>query len=127
MLDTYAHWAGRLYPRRWQFAVATLLVFLALLLLMSTRMPSAVYIGVLLAGPLIAISWGLVCLCVWFEPTRGKLQTGWLITHLPKPVRSILRWYFAIFLLLWFVLGVGAWPLLAIWDNAWSNIRWSGP
>jgi hypothetical protein len=118
MLDTYAMWAARLYPWRWRFGLATLTVFVVLFVLMATRVPHSIEIGGALAGPLISATWGVVLLCVWFEPTRGNLQTGWFITHLPAPLRLVVRWYFGLFLALWFAFGIVVWPLFAIWRGA---------
>ena len=65
----------------------------------------------ILAGPLISISWGLLLMCVWFHPTLGRLYgDGPIFRLLPRFTKTMLRWYFAIFLTMWFVFGVLAWP-----------------
>ena len=118
MLSAYSRLAAQLYPWRWRFAATTLFVFLALFILIATRSSSLLMVGSTLAGPLISVSWGLLLLCVWFDPTHGKLQTGWVIEHLPSFLRLALQWFFALFLVLWFIFGVIAWPAFAVWNRA---------
>ena len=114
LLSAYAQLASLLYPWRWCLACFALLPFLALLLVASVGTPRAINTVAALAGPLICVPWGLLCLCVWFEPTRGNLQTGWLITHLPGALRSVVRWYAAVFLVIWLLVGLFVWPALAL-------------
>jgi hypothetical protein len=115
MIDAYARWAAQLYPWRWYFAATTLGVFFALALVLLSPYRAAVDLLALIAGPLITISWGLLLLCVWFDPTRGKLQVGWFASRMPKPIVWLTRWYFAVFLALWFIFGVIAWPIFGLW------------
>jgi hypothetical protein len=127
MLATYTSLAGRWYPWRWRFASVTAVMFLSMAALMFTRMPAAVSVAGLLAGPVICVSWGLVCMCVWFDPALGKLYSnGPIFRRLPYIVKAALRWYFAIFLTLWFLFGVIAWPAFAIWGMG-LTARSSGP
>jgi hypothetical protein len=86
MIDAYTRWAAQLYPWRWYFAGTTLGVFLASALVMLSPYRAAVDLLGLIAGPLITISWGLLLLCVWFDPTRGKLQVGGLPHGCPSPL-----------------------------------------
>jgi hypothetical protein len=117
MLETYTKLATRFYPFRWWLGGITMMFFATAFVLMMLRSTYAVYFVGVAAGPIIAISWGLLCMCIWFHPTLGRLRTGWFINRLPRVGRSILLWYFAVFLTLWFVFGVVAWPIFAIWGG----------
>ena len=110
MLQTYTSLAEQWYPRRWWFAGVTALTFLLLLALMFTR-TKAVFLAVAASGPAMVISWGFLCMCVWFHPTLGKLYTGRFFGRLPNTVQGVIRWYFVVFLTLWFVAGVIVWPV----------------
>src|SRR5678816_2549741 len=107
----YSRWAHRLYPRRLYFAAIALGTFAALALLMAANTPHLTSIMAFAATPIIVIAWGLLCMCVWFDPERGDLQRGRLIGFLPKPLKVVVQWYFVGFLTLWFVVGTVGFPL----------------
>jgi hypothetical protein len=113
MLGAFTRVAARYYPYRWRFAAACGLVFL-LLILIFFAFPRGVAGVIPFVGPALAVSWGMVLVCFWFEPTRGTLFSGVFVRFIPRIVQVILRWYAAIFLLIWFVFGILVWPLFAL-------------
>ena len=110
MLHAYGRWAERLHPFRWRFAAVTGLVFLVLLASILIREPRLLMPVWAIAGPCIAVSWGLLLLCVWFHPTKGRLAPT-SRGGLPGFVRAASRLYAGVFLASWFVFGVVAWPI----------------
>jgi hypothetical protein len=126
MLRAYTNLASRLYLHRWWFAGITAAVFLALLLLTFTRFSSTVDFAFLISGPVIAISWGLHLMCVWFHPTLGTMYSGRLFMRMPAMVQGFVRWYSAVFLSIWFVFGVLVWPTFGL-SSMGLTTRWSGP
>jgi hypothetical protein len=113
MLGAFTRVAARYYPYRWRFAAASGLVFVLLILIFFT-FPRAVAHVLPFIGPALAVSWGMVLVCFWFEPTRGTLFSGVFVRFIPRIVQVILRWYAAIFLVIWFVFGILVWPLFAL-------------
>jgi hypothetical protein len=113
MLGAFTRVAVRYYPYRWRFSAASGLVF-ALLILIFFAFPRAVAAVIPFVGPALAVSWGMVLVCFWFEPTRGTLFSGVFVRSMPRLGQVILRWYAAIFLLIWFVFGILVWPLFAL-------------
>lgn len=115
MLDVYARWAERLYPWRWRFAAVTGFGFLVLLGTILVRVPSIVLPVWGIVGPCIAVSWGLLLLCVWFHPTQGRLAPS-PKKGLPGLLRKFARGYAGVFLAAWFVFGVVVWPIFVFTD-----------
>jgi hypothetical protein len=113
MLGAFTRVAARYYPYRWRFAAASALVFL-LLVLIFFALPRAVARVLPFVGPALAVSWGMLLICFWFEPARGTLFSGVFVRFIPRPGQVILRWYAAIFLVIWFVFGILVWPLFAL-------------
>jgi hypothetical protein len=113
MLGGFTRVAARYYPYRWRFAAASGLVFLFLILIFSA-LPRAVAHVLPFVGPALAVSWGMLLICFWFEPTRGTLFSGVFVGFIPRTGQVILRWYAAIFLVIWFVFGILVWPLFAL-------------
>jgi hypothetical protein len=116
MVAFYASLADRWFPWRWWFAAATAATFLLLSLLMLARptSPWLLQAAMILSGPAITTAWGLLCMCVWFHPTRGNLMPGSWLGRLPAWISAIARGYFAFFLTIWFIFGVVVWPAFAI-------------
>jgi hypothetical protein len=113
MLDAFTRIATRYYPYRWRFAAASGLVLLFLILVFFAY-PRAVAVVTLLVGPALAVSWGMALMCFWFEPMRGGLFTGVFVRFIPRIGQIALRWYAAIFMLIWFVFGIVVWPLFVL-------------
>jgi hypothetical protein len=117
MLQFYTSLADKFYPNRWWFGGVTGAVFALLLLLFLSRATHVVFIGGVVSGPAIAVSWGLLCMCAWFHPTQGKLYSGSLFNRLPVFVQAAIRWYFVAFLTVWFAFGLLVWPTFALWGE----------
>jgi len=115
MLQFYTSLADRLYVHRWWFGGTTAAVFVLLLFLVLTRTAEMPIVA--LSVPLIAVSWGLLCMCVWFHPTSGRLYSGPLFNRLPRILKTAIRWYGAVFLTLWFVFGVLVWPAFVLFGD----------
>jgi len=113
MLDGFTRVATRYYSYRRRFVAASGLVFL-LLILVFFAFPRAVATVTPLVGPALAVSWGMVLLCFWFEPTRGSLSSGVFVRFIPRIGQVVLRWSAAIFLVIWFVFGILVWPLFVL-------------
>jgi hypothetical protein len=113
MLDGFTRIAQRYYAYRWRFLAASGLVFL-LLILVFFALPRAVAFVLPLVGPALSFSWGMVLICFWFEPTRGSLFSGAFVRLIPRIAQVALRWYAAIFLMIWFVFGILVWPVFVL-------------
>jgi len=106
----YTAYAARYAHLRWRFlgiSVGTLAAALALATLAATPAwpfpigPAEIFS---LAAPIIFVSWGLLCMCVWFHPRRGSLRpTSRWQSWLPSWANEGMRWYAALFLTLFFV------------------------
>jgi hypothetical protein len=53
-------------------------------------------------------------ICYWFEPVRGGLFSRAIFQRLPHLVQTVLRWWAAIFLVIWFIFGIIVWPLFVL-------------
>ena len=122
MIDTFAQWAHRLYPRRRYFLAATLVTFTAMGWLMFMSPSHVVDIVGFVGLPIVTTSWGLLCMCVWFDPEHGNLQRGWLVSRMPRPLVAVLRWYFGAFLALWFFIGIVGVPAFALWGEKFIGL-----
>jgi hypothetical protein len=108
--------ANRLYAYRWWFLACSVisigLFTAAMAVVPSSRMLA---VGGALLGPLVAGPWALLCASVWFHPRHGNLQpASRLVGWLPAPLQSAIRWYAAVFLLLFLVVGAVVVPLLSL-------------
>jgi hypothetical protein len=117
MLRIYNELAVRLYRQRWWLIAVTAAGFLLLPAAFLTGSSTAFLIASALAGPVIATSWGLLLSCVWFHPMFGYLYTWPLLGRLPNIVKVSIRWYFVVFLTLWFLFGIVVWPVFAFWST----------
>jgi hypothetical protein len=113
MLNGFTRTATRYYPYRWRFVAASGLVFICLILVFFT-FPRAVAIITPFVGPALAVSWGMVLVCFWFEPVQGSLFSGGFVKFIPRIGQIALRWYAAVFLVIWFVFGIVVWPLFVL-------------
>lgn len=120
MIALYEQWAHKLYPKRRIFAAIALGAFAAVALLMFVA-PRHVDVVGMAAFPIVTITWGLFCMCVWFEPERGNLQRGWLVQRFPKALKVALQWYFGVFLAFWFLLGIAGMPAFVLWGDKFTR------
>ena len=111
----FAKYADQLFPFRWWLGAISLGGFAAYGVFLFLASPSYIRFGVAIVVPIVILSWGLLCMCVWFHPQRGNLlATSKYVRWLPGPFQSFMRWYAAIFLDIFIVVGVIVWPLLAL-------------
>ena len=72
-----------------------------------------------LLGPVIGLAWSVLCVASWFHPETGSLSPkSRFVGKLPLWLQSVLRWYASIFLALFLVFCLVAWPafsLSALW------------
>jgi hypothetical protein len=105
--------ATRLFVYRWGFLAASVIGFAALAVALALGAPPVAHVAIALAGPLIFVPWAALCACTWFHPERGNLQPGSkFVGRMPHPVQSAIRWYAAIFLLIFTVAAV-VWPVMS--------------
>jgi hypothetical protein len=111
--DRYTKLAHRYYHLRWRFLAVSLSAFAGVFgiaaLASSPTWPLPVSAAGLMAlgTPLIFGAWGLLCMCVWFHPTRGNLRADsrW-VSWLPSWARALLRWHAALTLSLFLVVSL---------------------
>jgi len=105
--------AAQLHPYHWWLGAGALAVYclmfglVALLTHVPIRLPfSGVYLLMALA-PILIWCWGLTCLGVWFHPELGSIRLGspWFL-RAPRRLQPALRWYFAVFLTIWFLFPI---------------------
>ena len=103
--------ADRLFNYRWGFLLLVA-VGISGLVFGVTRSPErAVELSAFLVGPLIVLPWALLCICIWFHPTRGNLQSeSRFVGRLPPMAQSAIRWYASIFIIIFVLTGLIAWP-----------------
>jgi hypothetical protein len=107
--------AARLFSRRWLFLLISVAGFGGLAIILAYAPTKVGWLAGTLAGPLIFVPWGLLCLCVWFHPERGNLQPGSrFIGKLPRWAQSAVRWYASLFLITFIVVGLIVWPLFSL-------------
>lgn len=107
--------AARLFSRRWWLLGVSVVGMALLFAAFTDGSFQTAAVVVPLAGPVIVVRWALLCACVWFHPERGNLQLGSkLIGKLPSAVQTGVRWYAALFLALFVVVGALVWPVLSL-------------
>ena len=113
VLGGFTRVATRYYSYRWHFVAASALVLLFLIAIFFA-IPRAIAAVAPWVGPALAASWGMALLCFWFEPARGGLFSGAVVRFIPRMGQTILRWYAAIFLVIWFAFGMLVWPVFVL-------------
>lgn len=107
--------AEKLFLKRWWFLSVSIIGMGAIFFSNSGITKSI--LPVVLFIPFIVVPWGLLCMCVWFHPTQGKLYVGPLISKLPAVIQSAIRWYAAIFLVVFFAFGLLGFPIFGLVAN----------
>lgn len=107
--------ALRLFAHRWWFFATSILgVALVFATFSYGSAPVAALAGAF-AGPLIFVPWALLCTCIWFHPERGNLQpSSKFVGRLPNALQVGLRWYAALFLAMFLLVGAIIWPALSL-------------
>jgi hypothetical protein len=113
MLQRLTRLASRYHSYRWWYVAASACVFIAVAAILS-GVPRAFRVAIIFVGPALAMSWGMAVICFWFEPARGGLYGSVAIKHLPRMGQTVLRWFAAGFVVLWFAFGLVIWPVFAL-------------
>jgi hypothetical protein len=115
--ELFRSFANRFYRFRWYFLTASLACFCVIAVLMvtmpKTSQPASWLVGfsVGVLVPIGLLFWGLLCSCIWFHPTLGKLESrAGLWGRMPAWLRLGIQWYAAIFLTIWFFVSFVLWP-----------------
>jgi len=107
--------ATRLFGHRWWFFMISVAGFVALATVLNYAPTRMQWLAAAVAGPLIFVPWGLMCLCVWFHPEQGKLQPGsQFVGKLPLWVQSVIRWYASLFLVVFILAASIVVPLFSL-------------
>lgn len=119
--------ATRLAVRAWPWRAHALLVsVLAFGLAGATMFAEAQWpaqIAFTLVGPVVGLSWSLLCVASWFHPENGTLApTARVVSRLPGWLQTALRWYASIFLAFFVVFCLVAWPAFSL-SNLWHLVR----
>jgi len=119
--------ATRVAVRAWPWRARALLVsVLALALVAATMSVNAQWpaqVAFTLVGPIIGLSWSLLCVASWFHPENGTLApTARVVGKLPDWLQSALRWYASIFLVVFVVFCLVAWPAFSL-SSFWQLVR----
>ncbi len=119
--------ATRMAVRAWPWRLHALGVALVAFALVAASMftgaqwPSRA--AFTLAGPVIGLSWALLCVASWFHPENGTLSTNArFVGRLPAWLQGAVRWYAAIFLAFFVIFCVLAWPAFSL-SNLWYLVR----
>ncbi|MBA4263755.1 MAG: hypothetical protein C0453_01615 [Comamonadaceae bacterium] len=107
--------AARLFPHRWWFLGVSALGMALLFVSISIGSEQVPAVVGALAGPIVFVPWALLCVCVWFHPERGNLQSNSkIVGRLPNAVQVGIRWYASLFLVVFFLVGALGWPVISL-------------
>ena len=117
LLRFFTDQAEKLFSKRWWFLLMSLIGISVIFLILETGATKSI-LPVALVVPFIAVPWGLLCMCIWFHPTKGKLYVhSKIVSKLPSSIQIFMRWYFAIFLALFFIFGLLGFPVFGLLAN----------
>ena len=113
--------------RAWPWRTHALLVsVLAFGLAAATMFATAQWpaqVAFTLVGPVIGLSWSLLCVASWFHPDKGTLApASRVVGRLPGWLQTMLRWYASVFLAFFVVFCLVAWPAFSL-SNLWQLVR----
>jgi hypothetical protein len=111
--------ATTLAVRAWPWRAHTLLVSVLVIGLAAATTFATVQwparLAFTLIGPVVGLSWSLLCVASWFHPTNGALApAARVFGRLPSWLQSILRWYASVFLALFFVVCLSILPVFLL-------------
>lgn len=108
--------AERFFDRRWWFlalSAASVMLTFAAFMSGSQRVAS---MAAICGMPMIAVPWAMLCACIWFHPVKGNLRPGSrFVASLSPLMQTGLRWYAAIFLQLFVLVGAVIAPLMLLY------------
>jgi hypothetical protein len=118
--------ATRLAVRAWPWRVRALAISVVALGLVAASMSAGLQwptqLAFTLAGPVVGLSWAVLCLASWFHPENGTLSPkARTVGRLPHWLQASLRWYASVFLALFALFCAVAWPafsLSSLWHLA---------
>jgi len=108
--------AEKLFPKRWWFLCISILGMGVIFLFLNAGITKSM-LPVAFFVPFVVVPWGLLCMCIWFHPVQGKLYGGFITSKLPAFIQSAIRWYAAMFLVLFFGFGLLAFPIFGLIAN----------
>jgi uncharacterized membrane-anchored protein len=66
--------------------------------------------------------WALLCMYVWFHPTKGNLNAhSKIMSKLPAVLQTFILWYAAIFLVLFFICGLIVFPIFGFFAKSFLS------
>jgi len=121
MVSFFTRQAENLHPKRWWFLGSFILAIATLLLILPHTSGKVSFLTFALISPVIFGSWGLLCMCVWFHPIKGRMQNGsGFVGKLPSGPQRFFRWYAAVTLAFFMLLGAVAFPVFAVFSVIFS-------
>jgi hypothetical protein len=108
--DLCTRLATKLHPIRWVLLASSLALvagtWVSVFILVAHERVSLLTL-IPIAGPPLAVLWAAVCCTFWFHPERGTLrEDAPALQRVPGAARAGLRWYAAVFLACFVVVGV---------------------
>ena len=115
--------AIRAWPFRLPAVALTLLAFGAVAATVFTDTFWSTQLAFTALGPVIGVSWSVLCIASWFHPEHGTLSPGSrFVGRLPAWMQSAVRWYASVCLLLFAFVCVIAWPAFSL-SNLWRLVE----
>ena len=115
--------ATRAWPWRLYALGVSVLAILAVAVSVSLSATWPTQLAFTLADPVIGVSWAVLCVASWFHPEHGSLSSkARFVGKLPAWLQSALRWYASLFLLLFIVFCLVAWPMFSK-SSLWQLVK----
>ena len=115
--------AIRAWPLRTFALAVSVLVFAMVGVTMFINSNWAVQLAFTIAGPVIGVAWAVLCIASWFHPENGTLSPkSRLVGRLPHWLQTAVRWYASVFLLLFVLFCVVAWPAFSL-SSLWRLVQ----
>ena len=115
--------ATRAWPLRLPAVALTVLAFGGVAAMIFTDSLWSTQLAFTALGPVIGLSWSVLCLASWFHPENGTLSPGSrFVGRLPAWLQTTVRWYASVFLLFFVLFCVVAWPAFSL-SNLWHLVK----
>jgi hypothetical protein len=113
----------RAWPWRLSALGVSVLAVLAVAVSMSLSAIWPTQLAFTLVGPVVGLSWSVLCVASWFHPEHGSLSpNARFVGKLPVWLQSALRWYASLFLLLFVLFCLVAWPMFSL-SSLWHLVK----
>ncbi len=124
MSPTIATSLGTLaWPWRLSALGISVLAIVAVAATMSLAPTWPTQVAFTLLGPIVGLSWAVLCVASWFHPEHGSLSPkARFVGRLPAWLQSALRWYASLFLLFFAVFCLVAWPMFSL-SSLWQLVK----